>query len=80
MSTDIFESESDDKIIQELQSQNIEGLTPRGRLAISTMAETGENSDGAAIFLILSLNSRIRELEEQIGKLSVENECKHRHH
>jgi len=51
----------DASILEELKAQNIEGLTERGRLAIRELAELNE---GAVIFLILSLNSRIRDLEQ----------------
>ena len=56
---------SDDKILDELKSQNIKGFTPRGKLAIKELAEAGH---GAMIFLIASLNSRIRELEEALSE------------
>ena len=54
----------DASILEELKAQNIEGLTDRGRLAISELAKSNE---GAVIFLILSLNSRIRDLEDAIS-------------
>ena len=50
----------DEKILSELKSQNIDGLTPRGKAAIR---ELGYKEQGEIIFLILSLNSRIRDLE-----------------
>ena len=55
---------SDELILEELKAQNIEGLTNRGKLAIRELAELNE---GAVIFLILSLNSRIRDLEQAIS-------------
>jgi len=59
--------DQDDLVLQELKSQNIEGLTPRGRLAIKELAD---QDSGAMIFLILSLNSRIRELETQLSRIN----------
>ena len=53
--------DKDKLILEELKAQNIEGLTERGKLAIRELAELNE---GAVIFLILSLNSRIRDLEK----------------
>ena len=53
-------SSEDDKILSELKSQDIKGLTPRGKTAIR---ELGYKEQGEIIFLILSLNSRIRDLE-----------------
>ena len=41
-------------ILEELKTQNIDGLTDRGKLAIRELTELNE---GAVIFLILSLNS-----------------------
>ena len=61
---------TDDKIIQELQSQNIKGFTDRGKLAIKELAEQGH---GAIIFLFASLNSRIRELEEALAETQRED-------
>ena len=57
-------ADNDELVIEELKSQNIEGLTNRGKLAIRELAESDE---GAMIFLILSLNSRIRDLEQVIN-------------
>ena len=59
--------DKDKLILEELRSQNIEGLTDRGKLAIRELAELNE---GAVIFLILSLNSRIRYLEEALSKIN----------
>ena len=56
--------DKDKLILEELKAQNIEGLTERGKLAIRELAELNE---GAAIFLFLSLNSRIRDLEEALS-------------
>ena len=56
--------DKDKLILDELKAQNIEGLTVRGKLAIRELAELNE---GAVIFLILSLNSRIRDLEEALS-------------
>lgn len=56
--------DKDQLILEELKAQNIEGLTDRGKLAIRELAELNE---GAAIFLFLSLNSRIRDLENAIN-------------
>lgn len=56
--------DKDDLILEELKAQNISGLTDRGKLAIRELAELNE---GAVIFLFLSLNSRIRELEEALA-------------
>jgi hypothetical protein len=55
--------DKDDKILDELKAQNIEGLTARGKFAINQLAEKDQ---GEVIFLILSLNSRLRELEASI--------------
>lgn len=52
-----------DNVLEELKSQNIDGLTERGKLAIRELADMNE---GAVIFLILSLNLRIRELENAL--------------
>ena len=57
--------DKDKLILEELKAQNIDGLTDRGKLAIRELAELEE---GAVIFLILSLNSRIRDLEEALSK------------
>lgn len=57
--------DKDKLILEELNSQNIGGLTDRGKLAIRELAESNE---GAAIFLFLSLNSRIRDLEEALSQ------------
>ena len=54
----------DKLILEELRAQNIDGLTDRGKLAIRELAELNE---GAVIFLILSLNSRIRDLENALN-------------
>ena len=54
------EFDKDELILQELKSQDIKGLTNRGRVAVSELAEMNH---GAMIFLILSLNSRLRALE-----------------
>ena len=56
--------DKDKLILEELKAQNIEGLTERGKLAIRELSELNE---GAAIFLFLSLNSRIRDLEEALS-------------
>ena len=56
--------DKDKLILEELKAQNIDGLTDRGKLAIRELAELNE---GAAIFLFLSLNSRIRDLEEALS-------------
>ena len=55
--------DQDEKVLEELASQKIEGLTPRGKIAISDLANENQ---GAAIFLFISLNSRIRDLEEAL--------------
>lgn len=60
----------DDKILDELKSQNIEGFTDRGKLAIVELADQGH---GAMIFLIASLNSRIRELEHSLSDIKRED-------
>lgn len=57
--------DKDKLILEELKAQNIEGLTERGKLAIRELAELNE---GATIFLFLSLNSRIRDLEVSLSK------------
>ena len=55
----------EDKIVlEELKAQNIDGLTNRGKLAIRELADANE---GAMIFLLLSLNSRIRDLEQTLS-------------
>lgn len=56
--------DNDDLVLQELKNQNIEGLTPRCLLAIRQLAEKDE---GEAIFLFISMNSRLRELEAQLS-------------
>ena len=56
--------DKDKLILDELKAQNIEGMTNRGKLAIRELAELNE---GAVIFLILNLNSRIRDLEEALS-------------
>ena len=56
--------DKDKLILEELRAQNIDGLTDRGKLAIRELAELNE---GAVIFLILSLNSRIRDLEKALS-------------
>ena len=56
--------DKDKLVLEELKAQNIDVLTDRGKLAIHELAGMNE---GAAIFLFLSLNSRIRELEHAIG-------------
>jgi len=56
--------DKDELILEELKSQNINGLTDRGKLAIRELADSNE---GAAIFLFLSLNSRIRDLEDAVN-------------
>jgi len=58
------EFDQDELVLQELKSQNIEGLTQRGKMAIRELADQNE---GAVIFVLLSLNSRIRELEQQLS-------------
>jgi hypothetical protein len=63
--------DKDDLVLQELKSQNIEGLTPRGRLAIRELADQNQ---GAAIFVLLSMNSRIRELEKQLAGVKFNGE------
>ena len=55
--------DKDNLILEELKMQNIDGLTDRGKLAIRELANLNE---GAVIFLILSLNSRIRDLEQSL--------------
>lgn len=62
--------DNDEKVLDELKSQNIKGLTDRGKLAITELADMGH---GAAIFLILSLNSRLRELEEALTETARED-------
>lgn len=57
--------DNDHLIMAELKSNDVKGFTPRGKLAIQ---ELGKNGDGAMIFLILSLNSRIRDLENALHK------------
>lgn len=59
----IDKSREDDMVLEELKSQNIKGFTDRGKLAI---VELAEQNQGALIFLVLSLNSRIRDLEETL--------------
>ena len=56
--------DQDELVLQELKSQDISGLTNRGKMAIREIAEADQ---GAIIFLFLSLNSRIRELENQLA-------------
>ena len=58
------EFDQDDLVLQELKSQDIAGLTPRGKMAVRELADKDQ---GANIFLILSLNSRIRQLENVIA-------------
>ena len=57
--------DKDNLILDELKAQNIDGLTDRGKFAICELAEMNE---GAVIFLFLSLNSRIRDLEVALSK------------
>jgi len=64
---ELSEFDKDDLVLQELKSQNIEGLTGRGRVAVRELADQNQ---GAVIFLILSMNSRIRELESQLSGLA----------
>ena len=56
--------DQDELVLQELKSQNIEGLTNRGKVAITELANQDQ---GAAIFLFISLNSRIRDLENALA-------------
>jgi hypothetical protein len=63
------EFQNDHMVLEELKSQNIKGLTERGKLAIQELAELNH---GATIFLFLSLNSRIRELEEALSGIKRE--------
>ena len=63
--------DQDDLVLQELKSQNIEGLTNRGKLAITELADQDQ---GAMIFLILSLNSRLREMEKQMAGVKFNGE------
>lgn len=63
----------DELVLQELKAQSIEGLTNRGRLAIREMTDL-EYSPGAVIFLFLSLNSRIVELEKQLANIKFNGE------
>ena len=53
-------SAEDDKVLEELKSQNIVGMSPRCKDAIRGL---GEKEQGEVIFLIISLNARIRDLE-----------------
>ena len=62
MSDSVFDQ--DELVLQELKNQDIKGLTPRGRLAVRELAD---RDHGAMIFLMLSFNSRIRELESQLA-------------
>ena len=57
--------DKDKLILEELKTQTIDGLTERGKIAIRELAEMNE---GAAIFLFLSLKSRIIDLEEALIK------------
>ncbi len=59
--------DKDKLVLEELKSKNIEGLTARGKVAIKELADLNE---GAIIFLFLSLNSRIRDLEEVLGRIN----------
>ena len=61
--------DKDDMVLEELKSQNIKGFTPRGKLAVTELAN---NNEGAMIFLILSLNSRIRDLEDALSRVDIE--------
>lgn len=63
--------DQDDLVLQELKSQDIEGLTKRGRMAVRELADQNE---GAVIFLMLSMNSRIRELEKQLSQVKFNGE------
>ena len=56
--------DQDDLVLQELKSQEIKGLTPRGKMAVHELANQDQ---GAMIFLVLSLNTRIRDLESTIA-------------
>lgn len=55
--------DQDEKVIEELESQDMSGFTERGKIAILELAEKDQ---GAMIFLIISLNSRIRDLEKAL--------------
>ncbi len=70
MTTDSSSSfERDDLVLAELKCQNIKGLTNRGKVAVTELADQDQ---GAIIFLILSLNSRIRDLEDTLGNKNQE--------
>jgi len=60
----------DQKVLEELRSNNVKGFTDRGKVAIQELAN---NDHGAMIFLILSLNSRIRDLEESLSGIKRED-------
>lgn len=61
--------ERDDLVLAELKCQNIKGLTKRGKVAITELADQNQ---GAVIFLLLSMNSRIRDLETALANSNQE--------
>jgi len=54
----------DTNIIKELETHDIEGMSPRSKMAIRDLAELNQ---GSVIFLFLSMNSRIRDLENALA-------------
>ena len=63
--------DQDELVLQELKSQDIEGLTKRGRMAVRELADQNQ---GALIFLVLSLNSRLCEVEKQLANVKFNGE------
>jgi len=57
-------SKEDEAIIKELESQNIDGMTPNCKSAIKNLAD---QERGAEIFLFLSMHARIRDLEQALA-------------
>jgi len=63
--------DQDELVLQELKSQDIEGLTQRVKMAVRELADQNQ---GALIFLVLSLNSRLREVEKQLSQVKFNGE------
>lgn len=57
-------SEGNAKMLEELKSQDMGGFTDRGRAAL---VEIADRNDGALIFLLISLSSRITTLEDALS-------------
>ena len=53
-------------MLKEMSEKSVEGLSERALEAIQQLAE---DDNGAAIFLFVSMNHRIRELEKHIASM-----------